>query len=541
MAVVSIADSFAPAAIEVRLKISNAKAVFTQDVIARGAKKIALYERVVKASALKCVVMAERDDDELECAMRDCDLSWTDFLAVENEESIEFASVSCDSMHIANILFSSGTTGEPKAIPWHHSTFVKPFVDGYLHNDVLEGEVVAWPTNVGWMMGPWLIAQMGLGASIALFVGSPVGAPFCKFVEAAGVAHLGVIPSMVKSWMRLDATKECNWKKIRRYSSTGEASNPMLYHWLVSRAHYSPVMEYVGGTEIAGGYLGGTMVQPQILSAFSTPCFGLNIHILDDGGSIIAPDVVNAEGEVIISPPSCGLSVTLLNKDHFDVYYSGMPQDLVDENGCKRAIVRRHGDQIRIIAYSLEHGAYYQHLGRVDDTMNLGGIKVSSVALENVILRHPLLSREVAAIAFRQNDIDQEELVLCCVPKAKDDSFVLQFDSKPLGVKLAPVKSNDKITIMYSAEEQPVIYKINDNVVYNVVPFDKVVEIIKNAELPIKLHCLKQRFNPELVKKELQLLVKSELNPLFRVRDLYLIDKLPRTASGKVMRRILMR
>ena len=62
---------------------------------------------------------------------------------------------------------------------------------------------------------------------------------------------------MVKSWMRLNATKDCNWKCVRRYSSTGEASNPTLYHWLVSRAYYAPVMEYVGGTEIAGGYLGG--------------------------------------------------------------------------------------------------------------------------------------------------------------------------------------------------------------------------------------------------------------------------------------------
>ena len=174
MAVVSIADSFAPAAIEVRLKISNAKAVFTQDVIARGIKKIPLYERVIKANAVKCIVIAESEDNKLECNLREQDMSWTDFLDGTNNET-KFDSISCDSMDNANILFSSGTTGEPKAIPWHHSTFIKPFVDGYLHNDVRKDEVVAWPTNVGWMMGPWLIAQIGLGASIALFVGSPVG------------------------------------------------------------------------------------------------------------------------------------------------------------------------------------------------------------------------------------------------------------------------------------------------------------------------------------------------------------------------------
>lgn len=220
MAVVSIADSFAPAAIEVRLKISNAKAVFTQDVIARGIKKIPLYERVVKANAAKCIVIAESDTDKLQCNLRDNDLSWNDFLDGTNDDT-EFKSVSCDSMDNANILFSSGTTGEPKAIPWHHSTFIKPFVDGYLHNDIRKNEVVAWPTNVGWMMGPWLISQIGLGASIALFVGSPVNDAFCKFVEEAEIGHLGVIPSMVKSWMRTNATKDCNWKCVRRYSSTG--------------------------------------------------------------------------------------------------------------------------------------------------------------------------------------------------------------------------------------------------------------------------------------------------------------------------------
>lgn len=124
--------------------------------------------------------------------------------ATNNDTKFEL--ISCDSMENANILFSSGTTGEQKAIPWHHSTFIKPLVDGYLHNDVRKGEVVAWPTNVGWMMGPWLIAQIGLGSSIALFVGSPVGDNFCKFVQEAEIAHLGVIPSMVKSWMRLNAT-----------------------------------------------------------------------------------------------------------------------------------------------------------------------------------------------------------------------------------------------------------------------------------------------------------------------------------------------
>jgi len=149
-------------------------------------------------------------------------------------------------------------------------------------------------------------------------------------------------------------------------------------------------------------------------------------------------------------------------------------------------------------------------------------------------------------------------LVICSVPKSKEDLFEIKFNKKPLGLRLAPSKRNEKITIVYGVDneqksslneeykfisEQPVIYKINDTVIYNVLSFDKVINLIKNCDVnndkPMIIYFLRQRFNPQNVQKELQVLVKKELNPLFRVRDLYLINKLPRTASGKVMRRIL--
>ena len=75
-----------------------------------------------------------------------------------------------------NILFSSGTTGEPKAIPWTHVTPIKCAVDGLLHQDIHDDDRVAWPTNLGWMMGPWLIyASLVNRATIALYGGAPTG------------------------------------------------------------------------------------------------------------------------------------------------------------------------------------------------------------------------------------------------------------------------------------------------------------------------------------------------------------------------------
>ena len=122
-------------------------------------------------------------------------------------------------------------------------------VDGYYHQDIQIGDRVAWPTNIGWMMGPWLLFQFVNGASIGLFNGIPSTKSFCDFVDEAEISMLGVVPSLVKSWQACNATDNCDWSKIRRFSSTGEASDPVTALWLMSRVPgYAPVMEYCGGT-----------------------------------------------------------------------------------------------------------------------------------------------------------------------------------------------------------------------------------------------------------------------------------------------------
>jgi acetyl-CoA synthetase len=123
---------------------------------------------------------------------------------------------------------------------------------------------------------------------------------------------------------------------------------------------YVPVLEYCGGTEIGGGYVCGSMSQPQCPSWFSTSGFGLTLSLLNESGQIIEND---GDGEVALVGPSLGLSTTLLNgRDHYKEYYEGMPDGL-----------RRHGDRLRRV------GQFYRAMGRSDDAMKLGGIKVSFV------------------------------------------------------------------------------------------------------------------------------------------------------------------
>ncbi|CAM2006097.1 AMP-binding protein [Acanthopleuribacter pedis] len=442
--VVSIADSFSPAEIATRLRISNAKGIFTTDVNPRGTKRMPMYAKVKDAEAPTAVVLPGTSDPMEPAELRGGDLLWENFLS-DNEH---FASVARDALDPANILFSSGTTGDPKAIPWNQLTPIKCGVDGMLHHDIHAGDVVCWPTNLGWMMGPWLIfASLLNRATIALYCDAPTSAEFCKFVERAGVTMLGVIPSIVKAWRQSDAVADADWSGIQTYSSTGECSNVDDMFWLMAAADFKPVIEYCGGTEIGGGYVTGTRVQNASPATFSTPALGLDLILLDEEHH------PQDTGEVFLLPPSIGLSLSLLNKDHFAVYYGDTPL------GPKGEILRRHGDQLQRIG-----GGYYRALGRADDTMNLGGIKVSSAEIERTLNGLPGVN-ETAAIAVPPSGGGPSMLVVFAV--------------------------------------------------------------------------LAESLDHDTLARDMQKAIRAKLNPLFKISALRVVNSLPRTASGKVMRRML--
>lgn len=438
--VVAIADSFASPEIALRLQLTGAKVIFTQDVIRRGGKELPLYSRVVAANAPPAIVISTSG---LPPQLRLGDQTWESFLSANNQ----FEAVPAAPSDSTNILFSSGTTGEPKAIPWTQTTPIKCAADAHLHHDLHPGDVVAWPTNLGWMMGPWLIyAALINRGTIALYEGAPTERGFAEFVQNAGVNVLGVVPSMVRTWRTADCLQGLDWSAIKAFSSTGECSNPEDMLWLMSRAGYRPVIEYCGGTEIGGGYLTGTLVQPCVPATFTTPALGSAFVILDDSGAPVD------QGEAFLIPPALGLSTGLLNRDHHQVYFAHTPPSAKP--------LRRHGDQIERLA-----NGYYRAHGRVDDTMNLGGIKVSAAAIEE-ILNTVAGIRETAAIAVPPPEGGPDQLVICAVVNSESS-------------------------------------------------------------------------NTAALKTKLQAAIAKRLNPLFKIQGVVLLPSLPRTASHKVMRRVL--
>lgn len=455
---VSIAESFASPEIAIRMNVARARAIITNDVIKRAGKQLPSYEKwkATDADAF-AIVIPSRAEPAVD--LQDQDVLWCDFLS--SNSSFEVLRRTANSE--LNVLFSSGTMGEPKAIPWTHSTPLKCAADGRFHQNIHEESIVAWPTSLGWMMGPWLIfASLLNRATIALFEGAPNTEGFCHFVQDTRVTMLGVIPSLVRAWRNSGCISGLDWSSIEVFSSTGECSDPEDMLYLMSRGGYRPVIEYCGGTEIGGGYIASTLVQPNRPSCFSTPALGMDFVLLNEENPA-------EQGEVFLHGPSIGLSQTLLNADHEEVYFQGTPR----LNGYGR--LRRHGDALE----RLPDGSY-RAVGRSDDAMNLGGIKVSAVEIERCLNQLPGVL-ETAAIATQ--DAQPSSLVVYAVLDSKDSSS----------------KSDDA---SFSSDS-------------------KSLDV--NADL----------------KSSMQKIISQQLNPLFRIGRVVVLDSLPRTASNKIMRRKL--
>jgi acetyl-CoA synthetase len=428
MVVATIADSFSVEEINTRLEITNPALVFTQDVFIRNGKVLPLYEKLNKAKCAKIVVVQTQKE---KISLGKEDLFFDDFLS----SNIVYESVKCtaDSMH--TILFSSGTTGQPKAIPWDHTSPVKSASDGYYHHDIQKNDVVCWPTNLGWMMGPWLVFATFINKGcMALYYGTPLQKEFGEFVQEAEVNMLGVVPSIVKYWKANKVMESFDWNAIKCFSSTGEVSNPNEMAYLMQLANNKPIIEYCGGTEIGGGYVASTVVQENIPSQFSTQTLGGEFVLLDEEGKEAS------QGEVFLIPPIMGLSTKLLNKNHYDTYYANVPS-------FQNKKLRKHGDELQIT-----ESGFYKANGRVDDTMNLGGIKVSSVQIEAVV-------------------------------------NTLEFVKESAAIGVSPSNGGSSVLVVYyvgvkNTEELEALRKVQNCVRTKLNPLFKVVDLLKIDNLP---------------------------------------------------------
>ena len=306
----------------------------------------------------------------------------------------------------AIVIYTSGTTGKPKGIVHTHCGFpVKSAQDMALNIDVHAGERVCWMTDLGWMMGPWLIyGALILGATITLYDGAPdFPAPdrLWQFCARHQVNVLGLSPTLIRALMEhgADLPRQHDLSALRVLASTGEPWNPDAWHWLHQNVGGGrlPIVNYSGGTECSGGILCNTVTLPIKPCGFAAPCPGMAAVVYDENG---AP-VRGAVGELVVTQPWIGQARGFWRDParYEQTYWSRFPGVWV------------HGDWASID----EDGHWFIH-GRSDDTLKIAGKRVGPAEVESVLAAHENV-KEAAVIGI-PDEIKGSAMVAFCVTHA---------------------------------------------------------------------------------------------------------------------------
>ncbi|HEV2879155.1 MAG TPA: AMP-binding protein [Candidatus Eremiobacteraceae bacterium] len=285
------------------------------------------------------------------------------------------------------LLYTSGSTGKPKGAVHGHAGFpVKVQIDQYLCFDVKPGDRMLWFTDMGWMMGPFLVlGALGLGATAVLYDGTPDYPHPGRLWEVCArhkVTHLGIAPTAIRSLMVHgdDVPRKCDLSALRILGSTGETWNPEPYRWFSTAVGGGklPIINYSGGTEISGGILGCFPIRPLVPCAFHGPVPGMDADVVDDQGRSLRGKV----GELVVRQPWPGMTISFWHDDerYLQTYWSRFKDVWV------------HGDWASVS----EDGFWFIH-GRSDDTINVAGKRVGPAEYESALVGQGSV-REAAAI-----------------------------------------------------------------------------------------------------------------------------------------------
>ena len=307
------------------------------------------------------------------------------------------------------LIYTSGTTGRPKGAVHVHGGFPIKTAQDMAHGfDVQADDVVFWFTDIGWMMGPWLIfGSLILGATMVLYEGTPdTPGPdrLWRIVADHKVSILGVSPTLVRGLMSAGAEhpQRHDLSSLRVLGGTGEPWNPEPFNWYFTQVgkRRLPVINYTGGTEIAGGILCGNVLSRLRPCSFAGPLPGIAADVLDDQGRSVRGEV----GELAIRQPWPGMTRGFWGsrERYLETYWSRFPGVWV------------HGDW----AYVADDGLWYV-LGRSDDTIKVAGKRLGPAEVESVLVANPLVA-ESAAIGV-PDELKGEALVCFVVLRAGHD------------------------------------------------------------------------------------------------------------------------
>ncbi|MDH3250388.1 MAG: AMP-binding protein, partial [Acidimicrobiia bacterium] len=220
------------------------------------------------------------------------DHRWDDVI----ERSDPIAAERTDAEAPVLLAYTSGTTGRPKgAIHTHGGLTVKLAQEGAFQADVHPGDRIMWATDMGWIMGPWMVvAGLANGATIITFDGAPNHPSHDRLFEIVAkhrLSFLGISPTFIRSIQPhgSEPITRHDLSSLRAFGSTGEPWNPDPWWWLFSEIgnEQIPIVNISGGTEIGACILGVNLLQGLKPVSVGGPSLGMAAEVLDnEGGSI---------------------------------------------------------------------------------------------------------------------------------------------------------------------------------------------------------------------------------------------------------------
>lgn len=398
-------SGYGAGAIATRLNDAQAKALFTADGTFRRGHVVPMKqtadEAVAQVSSIEHVIVVPRAKNKIEM-QRGRDYWWDEIVTLGDEWQGDARTERTAAEDILMLIYTSGTTGKPKGAVHTHCGFpIKSAQDMFHGLDVKPTDTLYWMTDMGWMMGPWQVfGTLLLSATMFLYDGAPdYPAPnrVWAMVERHNISLLGLSPTFVRALMKHgdEPVKRYSVKSLRAFASTGEPWNPTPWLWLFNTVGNGqlPIINYSGGTEIAGGILMGNFLTPQKPGSFAGPLPGMDADVVDEDGNSVRGRI----GELVIRKPWIGMTRGFWQNEqrYLDTYWARLPNVWV------------HGDFAAID----DDGLWYI-LGRSDDVIKVAGKRLGPAEVESALAKHPAV-QESAAIGVP--DEVKGETVVCFV------------------------------------------------------------------------------------------------------------------------------